>query len=227
MKNIRGLIAVKASPVSVDVEKSALSGITAHRLLASSEKSWEMRDNINLNPMFMSPPAGDQEKSSLPLAWLLEGAFSSYFDGRQIPVKTLAAAEDAKEKAPAKQESKRDLSVIQDKGTFIAKGTPARIFVMASSEMIKDNVLDPNESTPNGLFVLNVIDALNNRTDTAVMRAKVQQYNPLDDIQPVTRTVIKMLNIAGLPVMVVIFGFFILLRRHARKKHIQLLFPSK
>ncbi|MCP3950829.1 MAG: hypothetical protein GY697_01205, partial [Desulfobacterales bacterium] len=182
--------------------------------------------NINLNPMFLTPPATTQTRSSLPLAWLLQGEFSSYFKERQIPDKPAEAKTDPQNQAGDKSTG-RDLSMFKGKGEFIEKGAPASIFIMAASEMIKDNILDPNESTPNGLFILNVIDALNNREDIAVMRAKVQQYNPLDDIQAPTRTAIKMLNIAGLPVAVTVFGFFILLRRHARKKQIQWMFPAK
>jgi ABC-type uncharacterized transport system involved in gliding motility auxiliary subunit len=226
MFNIKGLIVVKASPVMVDEKKISAAGLTAHRLLASSDQSWEMGENINLNPMFLSPPAADQKSGSQSLAWLVEGSFSSYFTGRQIPVKT-AEEKSNTEKPTADQSETRDLSMIQNKGSFIEKGSPARIFIMASSEMIKDNILDPNDSTPNGLYVLNIIDALNDREEIAVMRGKVQQYNPLDDIQASTRTVIKMLNIAGLPVVVTAFGFFVLLRRHARKKRIQQLFPAQ
>ena len=226
MQNIKGLIVVKASPVTLDEKLTGKPGMSAHKLLASSEKSWEIRENINLNPMFLTPPGPTEERGSQPLAWLVEGEFSSYFSGRQIPVKTAEAKTDP-EKQAADKSPDPDLSMIQGRGDFIEKGSPARIFIMASAEMIKDNVLDPNESTPNGLFVLNVIDALNNREDIAIMRAKVQQYNPLDDIQSPTRTAIKMLNIAGLPIAVTVFGFFILLRRHARKKRIQMMFPAK
>ncbi len=226
MQNIKGLIVVKASPVTLDEKLTGKAGMSTQRLLASSEKSWAMRDSINLNPMFITPPAPAQKQGSQPLAWLLEGEFSSYFTGRQKPVKA-AAAKPAPEKQADAKSPGPDLSMIQGKGEFIENGARARIFIMASSEMIRDNILDPNESTPNGLFVLNVIDALNNREDIAVMRAKVQQYNPLDDIQAPTRTVIKMLNIAGLPIVVTLFGFFILLRRHARKKQIQMMFPAK
>ncbi len=225
MQNIKGLIVVKASPVTLNEKQTGKTGMSTHRLLASSEKSWAMRENINLNPMFITPPAPAQKQGSQPLAWLLEGEFSSYFADRQIPVRT-AEAKPAPKKPATDKSSGPDLSMIQGKGEFIENGAPARIFIMASSEMIKDNILDPNESTPNGLFILNMIDALNNREDIAIMRAKVQQYNPLDDIPAPTRTVIKMLNIAGLPVAVTVFGFFILWRRHARKKQIQMMFPQ-
>jgi ABC-2 type transport system permease protein len=228
MKNIKGLVVVKASPVTLDEKRTGKAEISAHRLLASSELSWEMSDNINLNPMLLSPPGPAQNRESLPLAWLLEGKFPSYFTGKQIPVKTAEDKNKTDQEKPGEEQAPgNDLSMIQGKGEFIAKGSPARIFIMASAEMIKDNILDPNDSTPNGLFVLNVIDAMNNREDIAVMRAKVQQYNPLDDIQPSTRTAIKMLNIAGLPIAVTLFGFFVLLRRVAKKKRIQMMFPAQ
>jgi ABC-type uncharacterized transport system involved in gliding motility auxiliary subunit len=225
MKNIKGLIVVKASPVTLDEKRTGETGISAHRLLSSSDLSWEMRENINLNPMLLSPPGTAQNRESLPLAWLLEGKFPSYFAGKQIPVKSAKENTD-QEKPGAKKAPANDLSIIQEKGKFIAKGSQAQIFIMASAEMIKDNILDPNDSTPNGLFILNVIDAMNNRADIAVMRSKVQQYNPLYDIPASTKTVIKMINITGLPIAVILVGLFVLLRRHTRKKRIRMMFPA-
>jgi hypothetical protein len=65
---------------------------------------------------------------------------------------------------------------------------------------------------------------LNGREDIAVMRAKVQRFNPLEDTQAGTRAFVKALNIAGLPVLVVIFGLGVWFRRHSRKKQIQMMF---
>ncbi|MCP3955007.1 MAG: GldG family protein, partial [Desulfobacterales bacterium] len=42
MQNIKGLVVVKASPVTLDEKLTGQAGISAHKLLASSEKSWEM-----------------------------------------------------------------------------------------------------------------------------------------------------------------------------------------
>ncbi|MBW2607937.1 MAG: GldG family protein, partial [Deltaproteobacteria bacterium] len=86
MKNIKRLIAIKISPLEIDRERIKKNGLTAHRLFASSEKSWEMSGQINLNPMFISPPPAD-EKKSFPLAYILEGQFPSYFAGKPIPEK--------------------------------------------------------------------------------------------------------------------------------------------
>ena len=73
---------------------------------------------------------------------------------------------------------------------------------------------------------MNILDALNKREEIAVMRSKVQQFNPLDDIAPAMKTFVKTFNIAGLPALVVCFGFFVWLHRHYRKKRIQMMFQK-
>jgi len=236
MRNIKGLVAFKISPVEVDVERIEKNNLKAHKLFSSSEKSWEMSGNINLNPMFIDPPKSDDEKQSIALAYMLEGEFPSYFKGKPMPEKKIEptagkdnGAVDSEKEGETKQaavEPDIDLSQIEEEGGFIEKGRLSKIFVIGSSEMLKDNILDPEGANPNSLFIMNVIDALNQREETAVMRSKLQRFNPLDDIAPATKTFVKAFNIAGLPVLLVFFGFFVWLRRHYRKKRIQLMFQK-
>ena len=58
------------------------------------------------------------------------------------------------------------------------------------------------------------------------MRSKKQTFNPLRDTQAVTRTFFKILNIAGLPILFILFGFAIYVRRKAKKNTIEALFNS-
>ena len=119
-----------------------------------------------------------------------------------------------------------DLSKITSQGQFLAKGRPGKLFLMASSTMLSDSVIDEQGHGTNATFVLNLIDYLNNREDIAVMRSKEQRFNPLDETNATAKTLVKTINIAGLPVLVVLFGLVVWLRRHARKKHIQMMFHS-
>ncbi len=98
---------------------------------------------------------------------------------------------------------------------------------MAASDMISDTVLDPEGRSPNAMFIMNMIDALNNREDIAVMRSKSQQLNPINATGAGVKTVIKSFNIIGLPIIVVIFGLLVWMRRQARKKQIQMIFQTK
>lgn len=119
-----------------------------------------------------------------------------------------------------------DLSKIEEKGVFLDKGKPGKIFLMASSEMVKDNVLGREGKNSNAVFIMNILDYLNNNEGIAVMRSKEQHFNPLYKTSALTKAVTKTFNIAGLPVLVVIFGFFVWLRRNSRKKQIRKMFQK-
>lgn len=234
MKNIKGLVTINNSPISVDKEILKKNNLTAYSLFSSSYKSWEMRGKINLNPMFIQPPKADDKFDSYALAYLLEGKFPSYFKGKEIPEKEVADPEESEENilAESKDESAKekaqdsDLSKIESKKNLIETGKTGKIFIAGSSAMLKDNLLDTDGRSPNAAFVLNVMDNLNNRDDIAVMRSKTQQFNPLEETEPMTKSFIKLFNIAGLPVLVVLFGLFILWRRRARRKTIRMMFQK-
>lgn len=225
MKNIKGLITMKASPLELDTKRIDEQGLQAHELFASSEKSWEMSGRINLNPMFIRPPQSGEGQRSLPLAYLLSGEFPSYFAGKPLPEKSLEkGSEKSGEEQKAAEKAEVDLSRIESKGKVLAKGRPGKILLVASSEMLKDNLLDAKGRSPNATFIMNVVDSLNNRGGIAVIRSKEQRFNPLYDATAGTKTFVKSFNIAGLPVLVILFGCFVWMRRHARKRHIQMMF---
>ncbi|MDA8139633.1 MAG: Gldg family protein [Desulfobacteraceae bacterium] len=231
MRNIKGLFAFICSPLELDDKLIAEQKITAYKLFSSSKRSWEMRDRIMLNPMFISPPASDSEMAQRPLAYLLEGNFTSYFKGKPMPEKP--AAEPKKDKSPEEDagaakatEEKPDAAQLQGQGTFRETSPPAKIFVIGSSKMISDQLIDENGQSPNTAFALNLIDALNDRADVAAMRSKEQQFNPLNPTGAGTKAAIKAANIVGVPLLVVVFGLIVWGRRHVRKKNIQMMFQK-
>jgi len=231
MRNIRVLVAVKISPLELISERITQNKLKTYRLFASSDKSWQMRGRINLNPMFIKPPASADEMQSYPLAYLIEGDFPSYFAGKPMPVKEENAQaseeKDSGKKADsetADQKSDIDLSSIEHKGQFLSTGKPAKIFLMASADMLKNNVIDAEGKGSNAVLIQNVIDYLNGREDIAVMRGKEQRFNPLEETQAGVKTFIKTFNIVGLPVLVVLFGLGVWFRRRSRKKFIQMMF---
>jgi len=226
MRNIKGLITMKASPLELEAKRIGENGLRAYKLFASSEKSWEMSGRINLNPMVIRPPRSGEGQQSLPLAYLLEGKFPSYFAGKPIPERKTAGKDSGKseEKEVDAQKAEVELSKIESKGKVLSKGKPGKVLLVASSEMLKDNLLDAKGRSPNATFIMNVLDSLNNREGIAVIRSKEQRFNPLHDAKAGTKTFVKSFNIAGLPVLVIIFGVFVWLRRHARKRQIQMMF---
>lgn len=229
MQNIKGLVAMKISPLELNTERIKENGLNALKLFASSEKSWEMSGWISFHPMaFRGPPSG-VERQSLPLAYILEGEFASYFAGKPIPEKESVDGDSEKtdKKKLADKKADVNLSKIESEGEFLSKGKPGKIFLIASSEMVKDNMLDEKGRNPNATFIMNVLDYLNNREEIAVMRGKEQRLNPLNDTRAGTKMFVKSFNIAGLPVLVVIFGLMAWFRRHARKKRIRIMFQKQ
>jgi ABC-2 type transport system permease protein len=232
ISSIKGLVAVKISPLELDETQISKNNLKAVKLFSSSEKSWEIHKNISLNPMFLPPPPPDDEMQRFPLAYMIEGEFPSYFAGKPIPEKKSQdekkGAEDKKENTsePVEKKTEVDMSKIKSQGQTISKGKSAKIFLMASTEMLKNNVLDPEGDSPNDMFILNTIDALNHREDIAAMRSKVLSFNPLNDTGSITKTFVKTFNIAGLPVVLVFLGLVVWLRRHSRKKQIQMMFQK-
>ncbi len=233
MKSIKGLVTVKVSPLVLDEKRLQENGIRALRLLSSSDQSWEMKERIVLNPMLLRPPASAEEKEKKALAYLLEGEFPSFFAGKPIPEKPAAPEEagegkkkDEKNNTSGKALSEKgpDLTRIEPEKAFLARGKPARIFVMASSDMLKDNVLDPEGKTENAVFIMNLLDYLNNREEIAVLRGKEARFNPLRETSGFTKTAIKSVMVIGLPVLVIFFGLGIWFRRTQRKKRIQEMF---
>jgi ABC-type uncharacterized transport system involved in gliding motility auxiliary subunit len=225
MCNIRGLVAFRASPLELERQRLDDLKLSAEVLFSSSNRSWRMGEPVNLNPMFSTPPPESEMEGPLPLAVLVEGEFPSYFEGKPMPVRPDHQAPEEGRAADA--EATPAVQGVADTGAFIARGRPAKIFVMASAEMLSDKILDPEGRSPNSIFVLNAIDYLNDRQDVAVLRSKEQRFNPLDPVTPETRGLVKAVNIAGLPILVVCFGLLAWLRRSRRKRRIQDMFRQE
>jgi len=153
MENIKGLITLNVSPLSVDNEIIKKNNTSAHQLIASSDEAWEMTGQINLNPMFIQPPKENEKFKSYPLAYLLEGEFSSYFTGKEIPQKEVEAPDETEtETEIADQKENPELAKIESKESFIPKGKPGKISIIGSSAMLKDNLLDAEGRSPNAAF---------------------------------------------------------------------------
>ena len=228
LKDVKGLVMLKVSPVRVDETRVEENGLKAVRLFSSSDRSWQMKGRIDLNPLFLRPPGPEEPRRSEPLAYILEGPFPSYFADKPIPEKAEPAAEAGEEgkkegeKGPG--ETDLDLSGVLTPEATVKKGRPGGVFLVGTSEILGDNVIDKDGRSPNAQFVMNVIDSFNGRKDYALMRTKAQRYNPLREVEPGTKGMIKSFNIAGLPVLVILVGLMVWLRRVSRKRMIQNMF---
>jgi ABC-type uncharacterized transport system involved in gliding motility auxiliary subunit len=231
MDNIKGLVAMQISPLELVNDNIDPDKVKVTRLLSSSDESWLMQDNINLNPMFITPPTEKDEMKSYDLAVLLEGEFTSFFKGKPIPKQEARSEENKIQEEDISQadqpgdpvipEENTPLEQVVAKNTFLETSKPAKLFVLPCSQMLQDNMLDPQGRSTNSTFILNIVDHLNGDDAVAQLRGKQQTLNPIADTTPFARGLIKGFNIIGLPVLVIFFGLGVLIKRTARKKKIE------
>ncbi len=229
MENIKELITIKAAPIELKKDTLNDHKLQAETIFSSSPESWLMKGQINLNPMFIHPPTDETKLNSYPLAVLVSGKFPSYFAGKPAPIKpgknTKGTSSNKKKKGKAAKENS-PTEEITETGAVIPLGKPGKLLLIGTSEILKDNVIDKEGNSPNATFAMNIIDALNNRIETAKLRSKVQQFNPLKETSAAVKTTVKVLNIAGLPILVILFGLLVLWRRSVRKRRIQWMFTG-
>ncbi len=224
MKNIKELIVYKNSPVSIISENISKDDISVTKLLETSEKSWVMSKRINFNPAYIVPPESEEELGRHPLAYVLEGSFKSFFSEKLKPVRKIEKKDTDEKETDLSDEKKADLSEqgkITSEEAFLKKGKKGKIFIIGSSEMLTDTLMDQEGQTPNAVFIMNIMDHLNDRDEIAVLRSKIQSLNPIDEVNNKTKTIIKTFNIAVLPILVVLFGLIVWRKRASRKKQIE------
>jgi ABC-2 type transport system permease protein len=228
MKNIKQLIAFKSAPVEIDAKRIQANRLKASLLFSSSDKSWEMKGMINLNPMFIRPPGADTPMKSLPMAYIVEGNFPSYFSGKPVPEKPAEqpATPSPETKDPSSSAAPTPAG-LERKGDVIPLSKPAKIFIIGSPEMLTDNLIGEQADNPNATFIMNIIDVLNNREDIAMMRGKVQSFNPLIVKDEQVKILVKGFNIVGLPMLVIAAGLIIWVRRTSRKRRIEAIFREQ
>ncbi|OQX29573.1 MAG: hypothetical protein B0D92_02935 [Spirochaeta sp. LUC14_002_19_P3] len=220
MGNIKRLLLLNSSPITINAE--AASGTAPQVLFTSSPNAWEMRDQINLyDPTSIYPP-GNDERLALNGAAYAAGPMTSYFKDKAVP------------SPPPPEEGESDEA---DTSTFKSDQADAetakrasgngKIFVIGSSALLKDNILDPEGTSGNAAFVLNLIDTLSGREDYARMRSKGQTYSPLKETSVAVKRIVKGFNIAGLPIIVILCGILVWLRGLSRRKYIETLFSKE
>ena len=209
---LRGLAMLKVSPINLPDEKN--EHVRYLSLVESSDQSWTMSGRVSFNPMMMSPPADDTEMSSHTLAALAEGKLSSHFSDRKIPTNPEREDGDGK----ASRQTTGDITSTSHLKTTVEKGV-SRVIVVGTSEVARSQFIISSRDIlagpagggrgmnfPNSLFLHNLVDYLTGNVHVPRMRGKGLEYNPLEKTEELNRRMIKVLNMAGVPLLVVLWG---------------------
>jgi hypothetical protein len=157
---------------------------------------------------------------------LVSGRFVSFFKGREIPEAKADQDDKKKKKEPSVTTvTKLDETIPSGKSEMIVVGTSEITtsgFLDDSDKILSSGSPREDEETfPNGLFLHNMVDYMAGNYYVPEMRNKRLDYNPLDRVPDAMKSTYKIINIAGIPVLVVLFGFFTWRRLHVRRKMIQ------
>lgn len=206
---VKNLDAVSTQYVSsIDTVKA--EGIAKIPLLYTSQYSRllaaPVQVDINDLRSDLNPEAFNQ--GSFPIAYLLEGEFSSLYKNRILP-------ETA------------------DQNTFKPNGRPAKVLVVADGDVVS-NKINPRTGQPfplgfdpyaqytfsNQQFVMNMLQYMLDERGIITARAKEIMVRPLDDVQVQDEKIYwQLLNLLIPVVLIVIFGiirFFIRKRKFTR-----------
>jgi ABC-2 type transport system permease protein len=226
-KYMKGIAFLKASSVEADAVRVKELKLSRRNLVDSSDESWLMTGQVNFNPFLMTPPQNKGEMKKYTLSILLSGKFNSYYKGKDIP------PADAKEKRESISVSKMDGTVQSGATSIIVVGTSeiTRSGFLMNSRRIMSSVMSDGEEHDrifsNGFFIHSMADYLLGNSYIPEMSSKSLGYNPLDKTGDTKKIILKSVNIAGVPLLVILAGLLIWKRRRERKNAIQRQFSGE
>ncbi len=177
-------------------------------LLRTSPQSWTVQTPEDVGPWIEgAPPSADLGRRDV--AVLLNGTLTSHFDG---PLDVGGDPGDPGNPGPER---------------FAEKSTgDGEIIVVSSSALTTAQMLDPQNRTPNGTFVLNVLDYLSGASGIAELRSKGLGVPRITVEHPAAVAAARWGNVILVPLFVVAVGLFVWYRRRIRRARIAATFGA-
>lgn len=202
-----------ASPITLLVDKedslTSESRVKAKVLAHSTEKSWLGQGTMDLNPQqdwqnVMASAASGMKEHNLVV--YLNGHFESFFEGQTVP--------PVKDPVPGDTMSQVDIGSGNDASREVAPSTgEGHLVVVGDADLINGQNATPN----NVSLVLNLVDwlSLDNNLIAIRTRAIKDRTMNADLLQEGSSkpNMIRLVNIILMPVILIIIGLVIYLRR--------------
>jgi gliding-associated putative ABC transporter substrate-binding component GldG len=194
VKDLQGVILFFVS--SVDTERAGALGLTGEILMRSSKQSGR------LTGMFMYDPLQhyartDFGESGIPLGAIVQGRFTSLYQGKPAPADTAAGS-------------------IPPPPSPLATSQETRVVLVGDGDFARDEYIGGNRD--NVTFFANMIDYLVDDAGLITIRTKEAANPPLDPVADGTKKIVKYADMGLPPLLVVGYGLFRWRMRRARKK---------
>ena len=182
VKDLRSVVLYFASSIDTSIARS--KGLTSQVLLKTSKRSGRQENVFMISAGMQMTPEMFKE-SGIPLAITVEGAFASAFGGKPIAI-------DSSLKSPI------------DTTNRIVAGKLSKIAVVGDGDFLQDQLSGGNKD--NFFLASNLVDWLADDIGLASIRARDNESKPLDDVSEGTKNVVKGINLAFPPLLVVLVG---------------------
>ena len=202
-------------PWTSSLEPIAKEGITATTLAKTSEFGQTFQGYYNLMPNFQIP---DAETQAYPVAVALEGQFKSFYAGKEVPP---SASDDA---TGAEDDEMSVSTQDTEAPTTITESTQTQIVVVGNAQFLTQMRRDGVD------FFLNTVDWLTLGDALIGIRSQTITNRPLQiktrdgdfrEVSEIEKNIIKYLCIAGIPLLVVIFGLLRYILRNRAKRMVE------
>ncbi len=150
-------------------------------IIRSSQNSGTQAVPCEVNP-YRNFSQEDFNQNGMVLAAALQGSFSSYFSGREVPFSPSGTVPPA---------------------STISSSPQTRLVVVGDADWATDQNI---KGTDNLTFFLNMVDWLTQDEALIAIRSKQVTTRPLKEISPGTKKLVKYGNTLGLPILIVLFG---------------------
>jgi ABC-type uncharacterized transport system involved in gliding motility auxiliary subunit len=194
-------------PLAAGAKDTAGAGVRAIILAHSSKKSWLATGMVDLNPQQQwKLPSGDTLKPST-LAAYLSGNFKSFFAGKPVPPVNPTEPTDSLSKINLQPNA-------ADAGrTVVAANPDGHLVVVGDADFVSSQ----NAAPQNLLLVANLVDWLSQDESLIAIRSRTAKDRTIEaDLLKkgsAMPNVVRGVNVALMPILVIIFGIIIFLRR--------------
>ncbi|RJO65663.1 MAG: hypothetical protein C4523_15615 [Myxococcales bacterium] len=177
---------------------SNTEAVTYTVLARTTPRSWQQVGMFVVNPMENLAPKPDAQTGPFPVAAAAQGRFTSFFAN-----KLDQTAGDKPWLNPS---------------SALTQSPETRILVVGDGSFGLDEYFDP----PNVIFLADAVDWLMQDNAMIGIRGRGMENKPIGELEPWEKSVIKYMNMIGIPILFVIFGFARWSMRRARKRGFQL-----
>lgn len=189
-------------------ETSEDKKVEATILASSSDKSWTESDRFDLQPKAEYDMPDTNDMKALPLAAHLSGDFTSYFKGKPVPpVKEEKSDSAATPIKLSPEDANRSVKPSNTEGNLVVIGDA-------------DFVSAQNANGSNLLFMHNIVDWLSLDDNLIQIRSRVLKDKTIDanilEEGSKKPNMIRLANILTMPLLVIIVGIIISLKRREK-----------